>query len=95
MSDQEVLVTLESIISLYLKPTFLAITLVDGDVQIVISMLEFRNMSVQERVNYVFKLLSSRCSAIIRERLVLVQTFSGDEMESVIEHVFEEDNEIT
>lgn len=91
MQDQEILVTLESILCIYLKPTFLAITLVDGDVQIVVSALQFRNMNIQERVNYVFKLLSTRCCGIIKERLVIVQPFSGEEMVNVIEYIFDED----
>lgn len=93
MSDQEILVTLESIICVYIKPTFLAIQIDEvGHVQIVISALQFRNMSIQERVNYVFSLLQTRCHDIIKERLLLISVFNGDEMVSVIEHVFEEKN---
>lgn len=91
MTDQEILVTLESIICVYIKPTFLAIQIDEvGHVQIVISALQFRNQNIQERVNYVFSLLQTRCHDIIKERLILVSAFNGDEIVNVIEHVFEE-----
>ena len=93
MSDQECLITLESIICIYIKPTFLAMEIDEfGHVQIVISALEFRNMNIQERVNYVFSLLSTRASSIIKERLCIISAFNGDEMVEVIGHVFEEEN---
>jgi hypothetical protein len=81
---------LEHILSAYARPIFLAITEPDedNDIQIVISSLAFKTMSVGERVSYVFSLIKKHAPDVLNERLVIIQTYSPDEIEEVLDQLF-------
>lgn len=87
---------LEQILITKLRPTFLIITdpniHYEGDIYIVISTLSFKNMSIQKRIKSVFSLILKYIPDIIKNRLVVIQAYSGSEIEEVIEDAFSGDN---
>lgn len=90
-------IQIEYVLSANMRPTFLAVTHpkddAEGDIQIIISCLKFQHMNVQERISDVFMLLNSKCHDIIKDRLLLVQAYSGDEMIDVLDTIFNEEAE--
>lgn len=84
--------TLESVLIVHFRPTFLHVTApdTDGDIQIIISANKFKFMNIQARISEIFKLLDLKCPDILKERLIVIQAFSGDQMEDILESVFNE-----
>ncbi len=90
---RELLIDLEFVLIAKLRPVFLAISnpddSEDGSVEIVIACMQFANKTIQERVSIVFNLLSEYLPNILLEdRLLIIQTFSNSEMESVLDDIF-------
>lgn len=78
---------LEHILCAYARPVFLAITQPDedNDIQIVISAIAFKTMSVPGRVGYVFNLIKTHAPDLLKDRLIVVQAYSPSEMEEVMD----------
>ena len=83
-------IRLEHILCAYARPIFLAITEPDedNDIQVVISSLAFKTMNVGERVSYVFGLIKKHAPDVLNDRLVIIQAYSPDEIEEVLDKVF-------
>lgn len=81
---------LEYILSAYARPVFLAITNPDedNDIQIVISTIAFKTMSISARVSYVYNLIKTYAPDVLKDRLVVIQAYDPDEMEEVLDKVF-------
>jgi len=81
---------LEYILSAYARPVFLAITNPDedNDIQIVISTIAFKTMSISARVSYVYNLIKTHAPDVLKDRLVVIQAYDPDEMEEVLDKVF-------
>lgn len=75
--------------SAYARPTFFAITNPDDDnhIAVVISCLAFRTMNVGERISYLFGLLTKHTPDVLENRLVVIQAYSPQEMEEVLDHI--------
>lgn len=90
--EKELVAELEYALSVKLRPTFLIITNPnqhpEGDIYIMISTIAFKNMSVEKRVKTVFSLISKHVPDILEDRLVVIQAYSSDELEDVIEDIF-------
>lgn len=83
-------VKLEHILSAYARPVFLSITKPDenNDIVIVISTIAFKTMSIPGRVGYVFNLIKTHAPDTMQDRLIVIQAYSPDEMEEVIDTLF-------
>lgn len=83
---------LEYILSVYARPTFLAVLDPDedGDIQIVISCNIFDTMDVEQRIDYVFNIIKQYASDIAIDRLLIVQAYNSEEMYEVIEIAFKD-----
>ena len=72
-----------------MRPTFLAITDpdadMDGDVQVLISCLAFKGKSIQERVGMVFNILKQYVPKVFDERLIIIQCYDGDEIVDILD----------
>lgn len=81
---------IEYVLSAYARPIFLAITEPDedDDIQIVISNLAFKTMSVGQRISYIFNLLKKHIPEVLDNRLIIVQAYSPEEIEEVLDQVF-------
>jgi len=81
---------IEHVLSAYARPVFLAITKPneDNDIQVVISTIAFKTMSVGERIAYIFNLLKKHIPDTLNDRLIVVQAYSPDEMEQAIDELF-------
>lgn len=82
--------SLETVLCAYARPTFLAITQPDedNDIQVVITCLAFDMMTVAERVSYIFDIIKKHCPDILEDRLVIVQAYTSDEIESILFELF-------
>jgi hypothetical protein len=87
---EKVTTKLEYVLCAYARPIFLAITEPDedNDIQVVISSLAFKTMNVGERVSYVFGLIRKHLPEILNDRLVIIQAYSPEEIEEVLDKVF-------
>jgi hypothetical protein len=83
-------IKLEYALSAYARPTFLAITEPDeeNDIQILISSNLFNVMDVEDRIEYVFKIIKDQCPEVVEDRLVVVQAYDGEEIEQVLDIIF-------
>jgi hypothetical protein len=87
--DQYILAELETMLIAKLRPTFLVISYADeNSIDVIISTVAFANMGIQERVNSVFSLISKLTPDIIKEKLIVVQTFSSNEIQELLEDMF-------
>jgi len=77
---------LESLLSVHLRPHFLAITSEDNVINIVISHPSFVFQYMHERVSKVFSLIKNHNSDILTRNIVVVQPFSADEMNDLFEY---------
>lgn len=84
-------ISLEYVLCAYARPTFLTITEPDedNDIQIVISCSIFKNMEIEDRIEYIFNLIRAYIPDIMKDRLVIVQAFDSDEIIDVIENAFD------
>ena len=85
------LAKLETILVSQYRPVFLAIMSPDenGDIQIIISCIQFNYLTIQERINHIFNLLNDKIPDIVKDRLILIQAFSTEQMEDVLLEVFD------
>lgn len=81
---------LEHILSAYARPIFLSITKPDEneDIVIVISVIAFKTMSIGERISYTFGLINKHCPDILSRRLVVIQAYTPDEMQKLLDKIF-------
>lgn len=81
---------LEYALSAYARPTFLAITEPDEDedIQILISSNLFNVMDIEDRIEYVFKIIKDHCPEVTSNRLIIVQAYNSEEIEDVIDNIF-------
>lgn len=89
------LADIEYAISVKLRPTFLIITnpneTLENEVQILLSCGQFTNKTIQERVAIVFNLILQYVPDILDEYLVIVQAYSNDEMEILLDDIFQKE----
>lgn len=90
--QQVTLTTLESLLVSRFRPTFLALTMNDdGDtIQVVLSCNAFNIMPISQRVISVFNEIDKELPHLVSEYLVVLQAFNGEEIERVIDDVFQE-----
>lgn len=83
-------ISLQYILNVYAKPSFLLITNPDenNDIQIVISCGIFKDMEVEDRIDYIFNLIRAYIPDIIKNRLIIVQAFDSEEIIEVLDDVF-------
>lgn len=83
-------IKLEYILSAYARPVFLSITKPDenNDIVVVISSLAFKTMSIAERVSYTFSLINKHSPDILKDRLIVIQAYSPEEIQELIDKVF-------
>jgi hypothetical protein len=81
---------IESVLSAYARPVFLAITKPDenNDIRVVLSSIAFKTMSIGQRISYVFNLIKTHIPDTLNERLIVVQAYSPDELEEALEALF-------
>jgi hypothetical protein len=81
---------IEHVLSAYARPVFLAITKPDenNDIRVVISVIAFKTMSIGERIGYIFNLIKRHIPDILNDRLVVIQAYTPDEMEQVLDELF-------
>lgn len=81
---------LEKQLILFLRPSFLHITEpdFDDDIQVLISTRQFNNKTIQERIIAVFKIIKTYCPKILKDRLLVVQAYTPDEMDDILEYLF-------
>ncbi len=84
---------LEKSLIIFFRPSFLHITSpdFDDDIQVVISTRHFSNKTVQERIIMVYNLIKKDCPQILDDRLVVVQAYTPNEMDDILEYVFSDD----
>lgn len=84
---------LEKSLIIFFRPSFLHITNpdFDDDIQVVISTRHFSNKTVQERIIMVYNLIKKDCPQILDDRLVVVQAYTPNEMDDILEYVFSDD----
>ena len=85
-------IKLENILCTYIRPTFLVVDEYDTGIDIILSCNAFTHMSLQERTSHVFNILERELPDILKSKLVIVQTYNGDEMEQVLDEVFQADD---
>jgi hypothetical protein len=90
MNTREFLVHLEHVLVTKLRPTFLAVAEVstDGTVEVIMSCLQFRGRSIQERTGMVFNILKYYLAESMTERLVVVQCFDSTEIDEILSAEF-------
>ena len=88
--NKTILVALEHLLIIKFRPTFLALTYnQDYDIiEIVMSANQFDYMSVSERIAHVFMEIQRNLPQVLKEHLIVVQPFSGEQMEDVLEDLF-------
>ena len=81
---------LEYVLSAYVRPTFLAITEPDedNDIQVLVCCNLFNIMDIEDRIEYIFNVINEQCPEVVQDRLIIIQAYSSDEMEQVIENIF-------
>lgn len=89
-SIEEQTALLEKQLILFLRPSFLHITEpdFDDDIQVLISTRQFNNKSVQERIVTVFKIIKTHCPKILKDRLLVIQAYTPNEMDDILEYLF-------
>lgn len=92
-SIRKSIASLESTLIVWYRPSFLHITNPDedNDVQVLISSRIFNNKTVQERVQMVMATIMNYTPELFEDRLIIIQAYSPEEMDDVLEYVFDED----
>jgi hypothetical protein len=88
------LATLESCLIVWYRPAFLHITEPDedNDIQLIIASKLFNNKSVELRIQMVMKTIGLYCDDLFEDRLIIIQAYTPDEMDEVLEYVFNNDD---
>lgn len=91
--DTVILAALESLLAIKFRPTFLALTINqdDGIIQVVMSCLNFNHQSINERTISVFNEINRELPQLIDEHLIVLQCFNSEEIERVIDDLFQEE----
>lgn len=92
-SIEEQTALLEKQLILFLRPSFLHITEpdFDDDIQVLISTRQFNNKTVQERISTVFKIIKTHCPKILKDRLLVIQAYTPNEMDDILDYVFNDE----
>lgn len=92
-SIKKSLAALESSLIIWYRPSFLHITTPDedNDFQIVISSEIFLKKSVQERIQMIMSTIDVYHQNLFEDRLIIIQAYTPDEMDEIIEYVFDDD----
>jgi hypothetical protein len=45
-------------------------------------------MDIEDRIEYIFNVIKEQCPEVTQDRLIIIQAYSSDEMEQVIENIF-------
>lgn len=79
------LAQLDVLLRMFFKPSFLYMSTpdVNRDVQIIISSPAFDTMAIQERVGHVFKLIKRELPEVLRDRLIVVQAYSSQQLKVI------------
>lgn len=78
---------LESSLVYHLRPHFLMIDIVEDCFHIIISQPSFRNQPIPERISDIFNLLKIHHTDILNKYPIVVQCFSAEEMNNVLEYI--------
>jgi hypothetical protein len=86
----ELLAELEYALCAKLRPTFLVLSPPNEfkEIHVIISTLAFKHMTIQERTNNTFSLIKQYSPVILDKYLLVIQTYSSDEMDEVLEDIF-------
>lgn len=88
---------MEYALAVHIRPSFLAITNPEdciNEIHIVVSCLQFRNKTIQQRIATIFQLLSYYTPDIIdSEYSIIVNALDSKEMEEYLDDVFREELE--
>lgn len=88
---QPLLVELESTLITNIRPNFLSVIYEADDspfIHIIISKSSFQDISVNDRLNQIFSLLKTKNPDIIEKHSVIIETFSSEELEDLIDSLF-------
>lgn len=85
------LASLESTLIIWYRPSFLHITNPDedNDIQVLISSRIFNNKTVQERIQMVMATIMDYTPELFQDRLIIIQAYTPEEMDDVLEYVFD------
>jgi stress-induced morphogen len=91
LDNKELLIDLENALCTKMRPTFLAITDpdadMDGDIQVLISCIAFKGKSIQERVSMVFGVIKQYVPKAMDDRLIVVQCYDGDQIVEILDTI--------
>lgn len=88
------MIEIEHILSAYLRPTFLAINKnSNNEIEVIISCIGFKFMSVQERIQHVFSVLKEKVPKVLEENLVIIQTYDSAELDIILDNIFSKELE--
>ena len=96
-STKRSLATLESSLIIWYRPSFLHITNPDedNDIQVLISSRIFNNKTVQERIQMIMSTILNYVPDLFEDRLIVIQAYTPEEMDDVLEYVFDNDQSDT
>lgn len=92
ISTRKLTASLESALIIWYRPTFLHITPPDedNDIQIIIASDLFIHRPVQGRIKTVMTTIDLYAPEIYDDRLVIIQAYTPEEMDEILEYVFKE-----
>lgn len=89
---KEQLVDLEFALCSKLRPTFLTINESDDKtIQIIVSCIQFKNKSIQQRISIIFRLIESYVPDILKDRLIVVQAYDNLEIDNILDDIFSQE----
>lgn len=87
------LALLESVLVSYFTPTFLHVSKPDddNDIHVILSSPQFNYLTTQERIKEVMTCIMSNIPDAYKDRLIIVQAYTTNEFEDVIDYILEEE----
>ena len=86
-----ILASIESVLSIHLRPHFLSVTKEEEVISIIVSHPSFSFLAVSERISKIFDLLKLHNPVIFNQTNVVVQAFSEEELEDLFEYWVDDD----
>lgn len=92
-STKKLIASLESALIVWYRPSFLHITSPDedNDIQVLIASRIFNNKEVHHRIKMVMATIDAYCPDLFKDRLIIIQAYAPNEMEEILEYVFDDD----
>jgi hypothetical protein len=93
-TTKKLIATLQSHLIIWYRPAFLHITEPDedNDIQIIIAAEIFNNKSIQLRIEMLMKTINLHCDELFLDRLIIIQAYTPNEMDSILEYIFDNDD---